>query len=187
ALRDIDEQRIDAVSALASAGEQQASALEALDSPLFAQRAVDVRDVVSRALQHLSDKVVQKQDLSALKQPAILLAQDLTPTDTAQLRPETVLGICTTQGGPTAHAAILARALGIPAIAGMSEAALQVIHTGDELGLDADNGLLYRHPAPEVHAQLVQRLTEQQQQRATLKAAAQQAQAPIIFKGRHIL
>ena len=187
ALKEIEEQRIDAVSALAIAGEQQASALEALDSPLFAQRAVDVRDVVSRALQHLSDKVVQKQDLSALKQPAILLAQDLTPTDTAQLRPETVLGICTTQGGPTAHAAILARALGIPAIAGMSEAALQVIHTGDELGLDADNGLLYRHPIAEVRTQLAQRLAEQQRQRGALLSKAQQAAAEVSIDGRRLL
>src|SRR5438067_739395 len=187
ALREIEEQRIDAVSALAIAGEQQASALEALDSPLFAQRAVDVRDVVSRALQHLSDKVVQKQDLSALKQPAILLAQDLTPTDTAQLRPETVLGICTTQGGPTAHAAILARALGIPAIAGMSEAALQVIHAGDELGLDADNGLLYHHPMAEVRTQLAQRLAEQQRQRGALLSKAQQAAAEVSIDGRRLL
>src|SRR3989440_875338 len=187
ALKEIEEQRIDAVSALAIAGEQQASALEALDSPLFAQRAVDVRDVVSRALQHLSDQVVQKQDLSALKQPVILLAQDLTPTDTAQLRPETVLGICTTQGGPTAHAAILARALGIPAIAGMSEAALQVIHTGDELGLDADNGLLYRHPIAEVRTQLAQRLAEQQRQRGALLSKAQQAAAEVSIDGRRLL
>src|SRR2546421_1184031 len=187
ALKEIEEQRIDAVSALAIAGEQQASALEALDSPLFAQRAVDVRDVVSRALQHLSDKVVQKQDLSALKQPVILLAQDLTPTDTAQLRPETVLGICTTQGGPTAHAAILARALGIPAIAGMSEAALQVIHTGDELGLDADNGLLYRHPIAELRTQLAQRLAEQQRQRGALLSKAQQAAAEVSIDGRRLL
>src|SRR2546421_7696557 len=187
ALKEIEEQRIDAVSALAIAGEQQASALEALDSPLFVQRAVDVRDVVSRALQHLSDQVVQKQDLSALKQPVILLAQDLTPTDTAQLRPETVLGICTTQGGPTAHAAILARALGIPAIAGMSEAALQVIHTGDELGLDADNGLLYRHPIAEVRTQLAQRLAEQQRQRGALLSKAQQAAAEVSIDGRRLL
>jgi phosphocarrier protein FPr len=186
-LKAIEEQRIDAASALAFAGEQQASTLEALDSPLFAQRAVDVRDVVNRALQHLSDQLVQKQDLSALKQPVILLAQDLTPTDTAQLRPETVLGICTTQGGPTAHAAILARALGIPAVAGMSEAALQVIHTGDELGLDADNGLLYHHPVAEVRTQLTQRLAEQQRQRVALLSKAQQAASVVSIDGRRIL
>ena len=80
----------------------------------------------------------------------------------------------------------MARALGIPAIAGLNEAALQIIHSGDTLGLDADHGLLYHHPTSEMHAQLVKRLTELQQQRATLKAAAQQEQAPIIFQGRHI-
>src|SRR5207237_10521052 len=56
----------------------------------------------------------------------------------AQLRPEFVLGICTVQGGPTAHAAILARALGIPAIAGLNEAALQIIHSGDATLLHLD-------------------------------------------------
>lgn len=187
ALKAIEEQRFDAASALALAGEQQASTLEALDSPLFAQRAVDVRDAVSRALQHLSDQVVQKQDLSALKQPVILLAQDLTPTDTAQLRPETVLGICTAQGGPTAHAAILARALGIPAMAGMNEAALRVIQTGDELGLDADHGLLYHHPIAEVRTQLMQRLAEQQRQRVALLSKAQQAATEVSIDGRRIL
>ncbi|TMD63120.1 MAG: HPr family phosphocarrier protein [Chloroflexi bacterium] len=120
ALKAIEEQRFDAASALALAGEQQASTLEALDSPLFAQRAVDVRDVVSRALQHLGDQVVQK-------------------------------------------------------------------HTGDELALDADNGLLYHYPDVEVRAQLTQRLAEQQRQRVTLLSKAQQAVTEVSIEGRRIL
>ncbi|HEY6410183.1 MAG TPA: dihydroxyacetone kinase phosphoryl donor subunit DhaM, partial [Ktedonobacteraceae bacterium] len=187
ALQIIEEQHIDAASALAFAGEQEASTLEALDSPLLAARAADVRDAVGRALQHLRDQAGAKQDLSALKQPVILLAEDLTPSDTAQLRPETVLGICTTQGGPTAHAAILARALGIPAIAGLNPAALQIIHSGDALGLDADNGLLYYHPSAEARTQLARRLDEQQRQRSALKIAAQQGQAEVHINGRRIL
>ncbi|HEY6408140.1 MAG TPA: putative PEP-binding protein, partial [Ktedonobacteraceae bacterium] len=187
ALQIIEEQRIDAASALAFAGEQEASTLEALDSPLLAARAADVRDAVGRALQHLREQTGAKQDLSALTQPVILLAEDLTPSDTAQLRPETVLGICTTQGGPTAHAAILARALGIPAIAGLNPAALQVIHSGDALGLDADNGLLYYHPSDEARTQLAQRLDEQQRQRSALKIAAQQGHAAVNINGRRIL
>jgi phosphoenolpyruvate-protein phosphotransferase len=171
---------------LAESGERFASTLETLDDPLIAGRAVDMRDAVSRAVEKLVDRIASKQDLSSLNQAVILIARDLTPSDTAQLRPEFVLGICTVQGGPTAHAAILARALGIPAIAGLNEAALQIIHSGDALGLDADNGLLYHQPTPEMHAQLVKRLAELQQQRATLKAAAQQEQAPILFNGRHI-
>src|SRR5260370_38115367 len=143
-----------------------------------------MRDAVISGIGQLTDQAAPGQALSSLSQPVILVAKDLTPSDTAQLRPEFVLGICTVQGGPTAHAAILARALGIPAIAGMDEAVLQLIHTGDELGLDADNGLLYHHPAPEVREQLVQLLAQQQQQRAALKAADQEAQAPIVFISR---
>jgi len=186
ALHLIEAQHIDAASALAFAGEQQATTLQALDSPLLAARAVDVRDAVSRALQHLRDQLIVKQDLSTLKQPVILLAEDLTPSDTAQLRPETVLGICTTQGGPTAHAAILARALGIPAIAGLNQAVIQIIHSGDEVGLDADNGLLYYRPNLEVRTQLAQRLAQQQQQRTALKTAAQQGRAEVNINGRRI-
>src|SRR6266581_3328742 len=185
-LHEIEAKHIDAAGALAETGERYASTLETIDDPLIAGRAVDMRDAVSRAVGKLVDRLASKQDLSSLNQPVILVARDLTPSDTAQLRPEFVLGICTVQGGPTAHAAILARALGIPAIAGLNEAALQIIHSGDTLGLDADHGLLYHHPTSEMHAQLVKRLTELQQQRATLKAAAQQEQAPIIFQGRHI-
>ena len=186
ALRGIEEQHIDAASALATVGEQLASTLEALDNPLLAGRAVDVRDATSRALRHLSGQAAPKQDLSSLNQPVILIAQDLTPSDTASLRPETVLGICTTQGGPTAHAAILARALGIPAMAGLDEAALLMIHTGDELGLDADNVLLYHRPQAQIRTQLEQRLAEQQQQRTALKVSAQQAQVPVSIDGRRI-
>ncbi len=185
-LHEIETKHIDAAGTLAESGERYASTLETIDDPLIAGRAVDMRDAISRAVEKLVDRPSSKQDLSSLNHPVILIARDLTPSDTAQLRPEFVLGICTVQGGPTAHAAILARALGIPAIAGLNEAALQIIHSGDELGLDADNGLLYHQPTPEMHAQLVKRLAELQQQRATLKAAAQQEQAQIIFDGRHI-
>ncbi len=185
-LQEIETKHIDAAGALAESGERYASTLESIDDPIIAGRAVDMRDAVSRAVEKLVDSLAPKQDLGSLHQPVILIARDLTPSDTAQLRPEFVLGICTVQGGPTAHAAILARALGIPAIAGLNEAALQVIHSGDALGLDADNGLLYHQPTPEMHAQLVKRIAELEQQRATLKAAAQKEQAPIIFNGRHI-
>jgi phosphoenolpyruvate-protein phosphotransferase/dihydroxyacetone kinase phosphotransfer subunit len=211
ALRVIEEQHIDAASALAATGEHYAATLEALDNPVLAARGVDMRDAISRAIQRLSDQKVRsfqpddraavdapasflaafqesppKQDLSSLSQPVIVVANDLTPSDTALLRPATVLGICTVQGGPTAHAAILSRALGIPAIAGLSEAALQVIHAGDELGLDADNGLLYHHPLPEVRAALVERHSKQQQQRALVKQAIQQGLTPINIDGRRI-
>jgi phosphocarrier protein FPr len=186
ALDAIREQHLDAASALAMVGEQQAAILETLDNPLLAGRAVDVRDAISRAIQHLRGEVAMPQDLSKLSQPVILVARDLTPSDTVLLRPNTVLGICTVLGGPTAHAAILARALGIPAIAGLNEAILQLIHPGEELGVDADKGLLYLHPNQSIRSELAQRLAVQQQQQAALKTAAQQVQVALLIDGRRI-
>lgn len=186
ALDMIADQHIDAASALAATGEQQATILEGLDNTLLAARAVDVRDAVSRALRHLRPLAAPSQDLSTLTRPSILVARDLTPSDTAQLHPSTILGICTISGGPTAHAAILARALGIPAIAGLDETVLDVIHAGDELGLDADAGLLYHQPDADIRAQLTRRTIERQQQQAALKAAAQQARSSLVLQGRTI-
>ena len=183
--RMIQVEQVDAASALARTGESYASTLETLDDPLLAARATDVRDAVSRAIAKLGRQAVPSQVLQTLNRPSIIIARDLTPSDTAQLRPEFVLGIATVQGGFTAHAAILARALGIPAIAGLNEAALQAIHSGDELGLDADQALLYLQPSPEIRDPLIHRLAEQQRQQAALKASSNRLPA-IIFNGRHI-
>ena len=182
----IEEELLDATTALARAGEQQATQLAHMDNDLMALRAVDMRDAVGRAIEHLGEYHPEKPDLSALKQPVILLAQDLTPSDTARLRPEVVLGICTTQGGITAHSAIIARALSIPAIAGLDTGALMTIHDGDELALDADQGLLYHHPAPEIRERLQQHLATQKAQRARQQTAAQQSHAPLRLFGRTI-
>lgn len=182
----IQTEHVDAASALAKAGESFALVLEALPDPLLAARASDVRDAVGRAIALLRDEATTRQALNALQHPCIILARDLTPSDTAQLRSEFVLGICTVQGGPTAHAAILARALGIPAMAGLPEMTLQEIRTGDELALDADNALLYVNPLPEIRGPLLRRLAAQQEQRAADLSAAQQAHTRLIVHGRPV-
>ncbi len=179
----LSQQHYDASSAIAQAGEQSAAQLETLDDPLFAGRAVDVRDVVSRVIQHLGRQTSARQDFRA---PVILIAHDLTPSDTAQLQHEMILGICTVQGGPTAHTAILARALGIPAIAGLDETLLQHVSSGDELGMDAEKGIVYLQPAAEVRATLEQHVAEQKQRRETQKAAAQQTHEPLLIDGQRI-
>jgi phosphocarrier protein FPr len=196
ALHRIEKQHVDAASALAFVGEQQASQMAKIENELIAVRAVDVRDAVGRAVYHLRDQGqnVRRQDLSTLDHRVILVARDLTPSDVTLLRPAVILGICTIQGGPIAHAAILARALGIPALAGLPEAALLTIRSGDELGLDADSGLLYHHPTAEICTQLSQHFDEQQRQRTARKTdedesrpyATQQAQAPIMIGERRL-
>ncbi len=166
ALELIEAEQIDAASALAKTGEIFAATLETLEDPLIAARAVDMRDAISRVLERLgiSGQAVPKQVLSDLRQPVVLMAEDLTPSDTAQLRPEFILGIGTVQGGPTTHAAILARALEIPAIAGIEPQLLDRLHDGQQVAIDGTQGVLYL----ELDAGQQQELSEvmHQQQRA---------------------
>src|SRR6266705_4904289 len=165
ALHVIETAHVDAAGALAEAGERYATTLENIDDPLIAGRAVDMRDAVSRALQQLTDQQAQGHVLSGLSQPVILLARDLTPSDTAQLRSEFVLGICTVQGGPTTHAAIIARALEIPAVAGLDPHLLEIIHDGQQIAIDGSQGLIYLHPDDKQQDALHTEMLQQQQAR----------------------
>ncbi len=181
----IEQHHLDAASALARAGEQMANTIAQLPDPLLAARAADIRDAVGRAVRFLRPESVQSP-LQRLRQPSVLIAHDLTPSDTAQLRPELVLGIATVQGGPTAHAAILARALGIPALAGLPEIALRQLRPGQEVGLDASKGRLYAALSSELRTLLQQRVQEQQQRQTSLKAGAARSYTPVTLGRRKI-
>ena len=105
-------------------------------------RAADVEDVAQRVLRGLMGVAPPSLDLAA---PAILIAADLTPSDTARLDRERVLAVCTELGGATAHSAILARALGIPAVVGLGHAVWQVAE-GQRVAVDGDAGALWPQP-----------------------------------------
>jgi phosphocarrier protein FPr len=114
------EGRIEAGDGAASAWKQtvdeRVAALKQVDNPLIAGRAVDLRDVGDQVLSFLARRIGEGPTMPG--EAAILLADDLTPSDTARLDPALILGFCTAGGGPNSHSAIIARALGIPAIAG---------------------------------------------------------------------
>ncbi len=181
----VERQHLDAASALAQSGEQQANAIAQLPDPLLSARSIDIRDAVGRAMHFLRPQFAQNP-LQALRQPSILITHDLTPSDTAQLRPELVLAIATVQGGPTAHAAILARALGIPALAGLPENILQQLHSSQEVGLDANRGIFYPTLPDEIRTQLQKQIDEQKQRQAALKASVRSGYAPIALGKRKI-
>ncbi|MBU9179142.1 phosphoenolpyruvate--protein phosphotransferase [Burkholderia gladioli] len=129
------------------ATEQQAAKLAALPDPLLAARAADLRDVARRVLGHLGDADVEGSadvsgDGAGQGAPAILIAEDLTPSDTAQLDPAVTLGFCTVAGGPTSHTAILARTMGVPAAVACG-AALLALRDGEHVVLDGNAGRLY--------------------------------------------
>lgn len=147
--------------------------MQKLDDPILAGRAVDLSDVGQRVLRHL----VEVKDVRpmTLTEPAILLAQDLTPSDTASLDPDMILGLCTAVGGPTSHTAILARGFGIPAVVGAGEAILTVAD-GTLSILDGESGKLYIKPS-DADVQAAKHLQEQAQQQQDVARSARFAPA----------
>jgi phosphotransferase system enzyme I (PtsI) len=124
-------------SALSATVENYAGMLEALDDEYLSARALDIRDVGSRLLRVLLG--VSESPTEGLTQPSIIIANDLTPSDTILLDKTFVLGFCTSRGGATSHTAILARSLGIPAVVGAGKK-VRKIENGTSMILDGDTG-----------------------------------------------
>ncbi|WEL25756.1 phosphoenolpyruvate--protein phosphotransferase [Haloferax volcanii] len=110
------------------------------------ERADDLRDVRDRLVRVLSDG--ERVDLSSLPEGSVVVAERLTPSDTAQLDPERVAGFVTVTGGRTSHAAIFARSLALPAIVGVGEE-LQSVEDGTEVVVDGESGDLVVDPSDE--------------------------------------
>ena len=118
-----------------------ANQLTSMDNPLLAARAVDLRDVGGRVLAEI-DPAYAKGSFEGITDGAIIVADDLTPSDTANLDPNKVRGLVTASGGPTSHTAILARTLGIPALVAAGPQILD-IPNGKDVILDGYNGIIY--------------------------------------------
>lgn len=124
-----------------------AAQLETMPDETLRARSADIRDVGRRVIEILMGIQVTK----TLVQPAVILARDLLPSQTALLDGSKVLAFCTAEGGQTSHTAILAKALGIPAVVGLGEAILDV---PDEIILlvDGNSGRVVSDPTPELAA-----------------------------------
>ncbi|EEG07370.1 phosphoenolpyruvate--protein phosphotransferase [Pseudogulbenkiania ferrooxidans] len=145
--------------------EQQAGKLAALGSPLLAARAADLRDVGRRVLAKLDPSADTGSNGVNGNGETILIAADLAPSDTATLDVTRTLGLCTAQGGPTSHTAILARTLGLPALVA-GGAALLDVPDGTTVILDGHGGRLYLDPSAEDLASARRWLAEQQERDA---------------------
>jgi phosphotransferase system enzyme I (PtsI) len=117
--------------------------MEQMENEYFKQRAKDIRDVSNRLLRHILNKPIP--DLSSLPSSSIIVAKDLTPSDTASIDRDNVLGFVTDMGGITSHTAILAEALGIPAIVGLKDITERV-KQGDSLIIDGETGKVFINP-----------------------------------------
>ncbi len=174
----IREAHINAEAAWQEAVEAMVAAYQALDDPYLQARAGDVADVGHRVLRLLAGV---RHARPHLEQPGILIAADLTPSDTAQLDVEKVLGIATALGGATSHSAILARALGIPAVVGVGPDLLRLAPE-TMLALDGDAGLIHVDPD---EATLDQFQARRRAWLARQEAARAAGQAPAVTLDGH--
>src|SRR5438093_3535418 len=126
-----------------------AETLNKIDDPYLRERALDVQDVTKRVIRNLQGKT--SKAFLGLSEPHILIAHNLTPSDTASLRREHVLGIATDLGSRTSHTAIMTRSLNIPAIVGLHDITAK-LETGQKVLLDGTDGLLILDPTPETLA-----------------------------------
>ncbi|WP_042199368.1 phosphoenolpyruvate--protein phosphotransferase [Paenibacillus camerounensis] len=133
-----------------------------LDDEYMKERAVDIKDVGNRLLKHLLG--APEVTLPSDTQPYILVAKELSPSQLAHLNPVYVLGIVTMMGGKTSHSSIMARALGIPLVAGLENKIANPIQTGDMLAMDGDTGIVQLHP-DEAAIQLYASRREKQQRK----------------------
>jgi phosphotransferase system enzyme I (PtsI) len=140
------EQGFSVEASVKRAFDENANAMEKMKNPYFRARAKDIRDVSERLIKNILHK--QKTDLSKLPYPAIVIAKDLTPSDTASLDKEHVLGFATEMGGVTSHTAILAEALGIPAVVG-AKGIMQAVENESMIILDGKDGSVTVNPDEE--------------------------------------
>jgi phosphotransferase system enzyme I (PtsI) len=161
-IRDIRENGTNAEAAVLGQTEEFGKVFEQMDDPYFKSKAQDLRDIGRRIVKKLMPAQTLGCDFS---EPIIIVASELTPSDTVRLDRDKVLAFATESGGKESHAAILARSFGIPAIVGLG-GLLAKVKKGDLLIVDGDMGLVVINPPEEV----IRNYRELQKKRASYRA-----------------
>jgi phosphoenolpyruvate-protein phosphotransferase (PTS system enzyme I) len=143
----IKTENVNAELALKETADMFIGMFESMDNEYMKERAADIRDVTKRVLAHLLG--IQIPNPSMIAEEVVIVAEDLTPSDTAQLNRQFVKGFTTNIGGRTSHSAIMARSMEIPAVVG-TKAATEEINNGDIVVVDGLKGEVHFNPTPEV-------------------------------------
>jgi phosphocarrier protein FPr len=171
----------DALRAWKETIEDSAVVVAALNDPILSARADDLRDVGRRVLK-LMVGADDKNDLLPDK-PVVVVARELSPSDTVSFNKDFVLGFCIVNGGPTSHTAILARALGLPAIVSVDESVLK-LENDSYIIVSGSDGTVTFNPSPEELQSAEQDRNRWMEKR---RVALEQANAPAITAdGRHV-
>lgn len=180
-LRLIRKERHNAEFVFHSVSQKFIRTLSSIDDPYLRERAIDLEDVTRRVLRHLLGKTGER--LGGHDRTHIIVADELTPSDTALLNRENVAGFITEKGSKTSHTAIMARALGIPAIVGL-EGITGRLESGCTILMDGYSGKIFLNPSPSTRA-AYQVLAEQKEDVEEGLESLRDA-APVTRDGRRI-
>jgi phosphoenolpyruvate-protein phosphotransferase (PTS system enzyme I) len=159
----IRSENINAEFALKETADMFVQMFESMDNEYMKERAADIRDVTKRVLAHLLG--VQISNPSMISEEVIIVAEDLTPSDTAQLNRKYVKGFTTDIGGRTSHSAIMARSMEIPAVVG-TKTVMKEIENGMTVIVDGIDGLVIVNPSTEVLAKYEKKKEDFEAQKA---------------------
>lgn len=148
----ISDQKMNAEMATSLTIEEFKAMMEAMDDEYMRERAVDIADVGRRFM--LALKHESSGELTDIHEPVIVVAEDLTPTDTSAMDFQYVKGFITAKGGVTSHVCIIARSLGVPALVGVSEI-MDLTQSGDYLLFDAGTGDIWFNPTEELRRDML--------------------------------
>ena len=181
AISKIRDEKVNADYALNEIKEMFVAMFESMDNEYMRERAADIKDVTNRVLRHiLGIKVV---DLAGLDEEVVLIAHDLTPSDTATMNKSMVLGFLTDIGGRTSHTAIMARTLEIAAVVGLNDITKKV-KDGDYIVFNGDTGEVIVNPDEEIIAKYASLKSEFEEYRKSLELL--KGKASTTTDGRHV-
>ena len=143
----INSEKCDAAYAMDTISKNYITMFENMDDIYMKERAADIKDVSRRIIYSLLG--IKTQDLTSIDEEVIIVAYDLTPSETSQLNKKFVKGFATDIGGRTSHSAIMARSLEIPAVLGLKTITKDV-NDGDIIAIDGDTGEVFINPTKEL-------------------------------------
>ena len=181
AIDKVKSEKVNADFALNEIKEMFVGMFESMDNEYMRERAADIKDVTNRILRHLLG--VKIVDLAALEDEVVLVAHDLTPSDTATMDKKKVLGFLTDIGGRTSHTAIMARTLEVAAIVGLTDAT-ERIKDGDFVVFNGDTGEVIINPDEETIAKYSQMKKEFEDYKKSLELL--KGQASVTTDGKHV-
>lgn len=176
----ISTQQVNAEYAVASTGDNFSQMFASMDDDYMRARAADIKDISNRLVKNLSG---QSADVMDLDEPVIVVADDLSPSETVQMDKEKILAFVTVHGSANSHTAILARMMNIPALIGV-DMDLEALHTGTEAAVDGFHGEFFVNPSEEVKERIQRKIEEEKEKQELLQQLKGKENA--TKGGRHI-